>query len=83
MAVAEYELRLIPYVCYTPAWASAEPESKTVWTTPPKDPAAFGRFVGELVARYRSRIHSREIWNEPDIVEFWTGTTTQFAALLA
>src|SRR5262245_3016331 len=36
MAVDEYKLRLIPYVCYTPAWASAEPESKTVWTTPPK-----------------------------------------------
>jgi hypothetical protein len=83
MAVDEYGLRLIPYVCYTPAWASAEPDSRTVWTTPPKDPAAFGRFVEMLVARYKGRIHSWEIWNEPDIVEFWTGTAGQFAALLA
>jgi hypothetical protein len=83
MAVDEYKLRLIPYVCYTPAWASAKPESETVWTTPPKDPAAFGRFVEALVTRYKSRIHSWEIWNEPDIPEFWTGSIGQFAALLA
>jgi hypothetical protein len=83
MAVDEYKLRLIPYVCYTPGWASAEPGSKTVWTTPPKDLAAFGRFVGALVNRYKSRIRSWEIWNEPDIVEFWTGSLEQFAALLA
>ncbi len=83
MAVDEYKLRLIPYVCYTPGWASAEPDSKTVWTTPPKDLAAFGRFVGALVARYKGRIHSWEIWNEPDIPEFWTGSPPRFAALLA
>jgi len=48
MAVDEYGLRLIPYVCYTPGWASSEPGSDAVWTTPPKDLAAFGRFVRAL-----------------------------------
>ncbi len=83
MAVDEYGLRLIPYVCYTPSWASSRPESDAVWTTPPKDLAAFGRFVRALVQRYKGRIHSWEIWNEPDIPEFWTGSTKQYAALLA
>ncbi len=83
MAVNEYGLRLIPYVCYTPGWASTRPESDAVWTTPPRDLAAFGRFVGALVARYKGRIHSWEIWNEPDIPEFWTGTTQEYAALVA
>ena len=83
MAVDEYGLRLIPYVCYTPGWASSEPDSDAVWTTPPKDLAAFGRFVGALVDRYKGRIRSWEIWNEPDIPEFWTGSTQQYAALLA
>jgi hypothetical protein len=82
LAVDEYGLRLIPYVCYTPAWASADPASETIWTTPPKDPAAFGRFVGALVTRYKDRLHSWELWNEPDIPEFWTGTPAQFAALI-
>jgi hypothetical protein len=83
MAVDEYGLRLIAYVCYTPEWASSEPKSEAVWTTPPKAVATFGRFVGELVGRYKSRIHSWEIWNEPDIPEFWTGSTKQYAALVA
>jgi hypothetical protein len=82
MAVDEFGLRLIPYVCYTPPWASAHPQSKTIWTTPPKDPAAFGRFVGALVTRYKTRLHSWELWNEPDIPEFWTGTIEEFASLV-
>ena len=44
MAVDEFGLRLIHYVCYTPPWAAAQPEP-TVWTSPPKDPAAFGRIA--------------------------------------
>jgi hypothetical protein len=82
MAVVEFGLRLVPYVCYTPPWASAVPESNVVWTTPPKDPATFGRFVRALVNRYKGRIRSWELWNEPDIPEFWTGTPAQFADLL-
>jgi hypothetical protein len=82
MAVDDFGLRLIPYVCYTPPWASAQPDSKTIWTTPPKDPAAFGRFVGKLVDRYKARLHSWELWNEPDIPEFWTGTPAEIAALV-
>ncbi|HWE35848.1 MAG TPA: beta-galactosidase [Isosphaeraceae bacterium] len=82
LAVDTYGMRLVPYVCYTPMWASADPASKTVWTTPPKDNADFGRFVRKLVGRYKDRLHSWEIWNEPDIPEFWTGTTSQYAALL-
>lgn len=82
LAVDEYKMRLVPYVCYTPSWASSDPNSKTVWTTPPKDVAAFGRFVRTLVGRYKDRLHTWEIWNEPDIPEFWTGTSSQYAALL-
>ena len=79
----EYGLRLIPYVCYTPGWASSEPESQAVWTTPPKDLAAFGRFVGALVDRNKGRIASWEIWNEPDIPEFWTDSPRHSPRMLA
>lgn len=75
MAVGEYGLRLILCVCYTPGWASSEPNSNAVWTTPLKNFATFGRFVRALVNRYKGRIRSWEIWNEPDILEFWTGST--------
>lgn len=81
MAVDEYHLRLIPYVCYTPRWAASDP-GDNYWHSAPRDPEAFARFVTALVTRYRSRIHSWELWNEPDNPAYWTGTVAQFSELV-
>jgi 5-hydroxyisourate hydrolase-like protein (transthyretin family) len=35
-----------------------------------------------LSTRYRGRIHSWEIWNEPDLKEYWQGTADEFAELV-
>jgi polysaccharide biosynthesis protein PslG len=35
-----------------------------------------------IVRRYRDRIHSWELWNEPDNAAYWLGTAAQFAALV-
>ena len=35
-----------------------------------------------LVNRYKDRIHTWELWNEPDNRDYWTGTPGQYAALL-
>jgi hypothetical protein len=80
MATDEFGLRLIPYVCYTPSWASRTPES--FWTQPPTDPAFFREFLKVLVSRYKGRIHSWEIWNEPDNPEYWRGSLNEFATLI-
>ncbi|HEY9509095.1 MAG TPA: cellulase family glycosylhydrolase, partial [Verrucomicrobiae bacterium] len=82
LAVDEYHIRLIPYICYTPRWASSS-DGEDFWRQPPKDNAAFANFVKQLVAHYRDRIHSWEIWNEPDNPSYWGGTVDQFADLLA
>jgi cellulase (glycosyl hydrolase family 5) len=81
MAVDEYKIRLIPYVCYTPRWASAA-TNETFWQQPPKNNGQFAEFMTQLVGRYKDRIHSWEIWNEPDNPYYWRGSTGQFAALL-
>lgn len=81
MAVDEYHARLIPYVCYTPRWASSS-TNEDYWRQPPADNARFAEFITRLVARYKDRIHSWEIWNEPDNPYYWRGTVQQFAALL-
>ncbi|HVX84363.1 MAG TPA: cellulase family glycosylhydrolase [Phycisphaerae bacterium] len=81
IAVDEYHIRLIPYVCYTPRWAAGDP-SDNFWHAPPRDPADFARFLTALVTRYRSRIHSWELWNEPDNPAYWSGSVPQFAALV-
>jgi hypothetical protein len=82
LAVDEYHVRLIPYICYTPRWASSS-AGEDFWRQPPKNNAQFADFVKQLVARYKNRIHSWEIWNEPDNPSYWSGTADQFADLLA
>lgn len=82
LATDEYHVRLIPYICYTPRWASSS-EGEDFWRQPPKDNASFSNFVKQLVGRYKNRIHSWEIWNEPDNPSYWGGTVDQFADLLA
>jgi hypothetical protein len=81
MAVDEYGVQLIPYVCYTPRWASTSTNAD-YWQQPPADTAAFAEFIEQLVARYKNQIHSWEIWNEPDNPYYWRGSVEQFEELL-
>jgi hypothetical protein len=61
----------------TPLWAasrgqvSAEPRDFEDWRT----------FVRTIVSRYKGRIQAYEIWNEPNLHDFWTGRTDQMVAL--
>ncbi|HVU49230.1 MAG TPA: beta-galactosidase [Polyangia bacterium] len=81
LVVRERGVRLIPYVAYTPRWAARRPEGD-FWTSPPRQPAAFGEVVGRLAARYRGRVESWELWNEPDNREYWSGSPAELAALV-
>ncbi len=79
-AVDDYGITLVPYICYTPRWNSTG-DSTNYWNHTPKDYDAFGRFVFALVSRYKDRIKSWELWNEPDIKEYWSGTAKDLAHL--
>lgn len=81
-AVDEYGITLIPYVMYTPKWAATNQDEAYYWRSPPADYAEFGEFVFDLVTRYKDRIKTWELWNEPDIEWFWTGTPEEFAPYL-
>ncbi|MBI2889476.1 MAG: hypothetical protein HYY13_01710 [Nitrospirae bacterium] len=39
---------------------------------PPDDVAEFGAFVARVAARYRGRVAVWEIWNEPNVIYFWS-----------
>lgn len=75
-----YGIQLLPYVAYTPEWAASEQDH--FWSRPPRDVHWFGEFMFQVVSRYRGDIHSWEIWNEPDLPEYWRGTAGQFADLV-
>lgn len=78
----EQGVELTPYIAYTPAWAAGVEPGGEAWHRPPLDPAEFGEIAGELASRYRGRVRSWELWNEPDNPMFWTGTPEQLAELV-
>jgi hypothetical protein len=62
----------------SPEWArgpyqgnNAAPQSLDAWRT----------YVRTVVSRYKRRIQAYEIWNEPNLKDFWTGTTDQMVTL--
>ncbi len=69
-----------------PAWAR-EPGYQWVprnldspWSAPEN---VWGRFVFQVARRYRGQVRYYEIFNEPDLPEYWDGSPAQYARLLA
>lgn len=71
----------------TPAWASTRPNEpcigRKVGCAAPPNLRDWDEFVTALVTRYKGRISSYELWNEPNGSGFWSGTPGQLAELAA
>ena len=82
MAVDEYGITLIPYICYTPLWNSRG-DTLWFWNDQPLDFDEFGEFMFDLVTRYKDYIKTWELWNEPDLDIYWdTGDVEAFAKFI-
>ncbi len=71
-------------ITYTPAWARP---AGTNDKHPPSSDADFAAFSSLVVQRYRTRgVNSWEVWNEPNIPNFWSAPggpdARRYAALL-
>jgi hypothetical protein len=75
-------IKLLLTFMSTPCWASTAPEpvkqgcagawwSRGVSAYAPADPARYADALGTLAARYRGRVTGWEIWNEPNLVDFF------------
>lgn len=63
-------LTVLAIVTYTPAWA--RPAGCHSEKCAPASAAAFARFARAAVLRYAPKgVHNWEIWNEPNITQFW------------
>lgn len=62
----------------SPEWARGPYQGNNA---PPQNLDAWRTFVTTVVARYKGRIQAYEIWNEPNLRDFWTGTTDQMLTL--
>jgi hypothetical protein len=83
LAAARRRLAVLPNVWATPDWAAERPGDAA---SPPRDRAAYGRFLAALIARYGPRgslwaehpevprvpIREWQIWNEPSMTRYWT-----------
>jgi len=76
-------LSLMPIITYTPAWA--RPAGATTHKWAPADPSQFAAFAAAAVRRYAPLgVHTWEIWNEPNITQFWAPSpdSTAYVRLL-
>lgn len=75
-------IQLIPYVAYTPEWNSSGGGASDFWRSPPRELDQFAELMSLLAERYRGRIRSWELWNEPDNRDYWLGSVAEYAELL-
>ncbi len=69
----------------TPTWASSVSTSHGVYgngfNMPPAKISYWDDFIRAVVTRYKGTIEAYEIWNEPDIPDFYDGTPASLAKL--
>ncbi|MDI1289091.1 MAG: hypothetical protein PSX37_03955 [bacterium] len=76
VAAAEASGAKVEYVLGpTPSWAG------DVSTDPPRRMSEFRTFVEALVHRYGDRINAIEVWNEPNLQNYYTGTATELVEM--
>jgi hypothetical protein len=77
-AARQRRLRVLAILWGTPPWANGGGDLNV----PPKNAREYGD-VAEWVARhYRGRVTAWEVWNEPNLSVFWTGTVEQYVRVL-
>jgi len=69
----ERELEIVAIVGYSPYWASTNKEEDDFAFYPPKNAEEFGEFIKEASSRYKGRVNTWEIWNEPNLSLFFKG----------
>jgi hypothetical protein len=79
-AAERWGLRLLPVLIGAPRWAVGR--DADAGAGPPSDWLAWQRFASDAAARYGARVAAWEVWNEPNIREFWRGTVDEYARLL-
>ncbi|MEM6315578.1 MAG: hypothetical protein AAF743_15930, partial [Planctomycetota bacterium] len=71
-------------LAYNTPWAVTDEQlaRDPNWMMHAADPALFAEYARRMVERYGHHIKHWEVWNEPDITNFWLGDTQQYIDLL-
>ena len=71
-------LRVLVVLGWTPKWANGGRKTNV----PPRRASDYGVIATRLATRLRGRVDAWEVWNEPNLVDGWTGTPETYAQLL-
>jgi hypothetical protein len=83
----QHDTQILLTLATTPQWASAHPDLKSGWQQPgltsePSSIDDWRAFVTQVATRYKGKISAYEIWNEPNLKQYWMGNTDQLIALV-
>lgn len=67
-------LEVLGVIAYSPPWATDGAPVSGV----PRNAQDWARFCRAAAARYRGRIAAWEVWNEPNLPQFWSGTPEEY-----
>jgi MYXO-CTERM domain-containing protein len=76
-AVAK-NLKVLAVLAYTPAWASEGDTKAGGSTNDVPKVGTYASFVTAAVNRYKAKISHYELWNEPNLEQFFEGTPQQY-----
>ena len=69
----------------TPSWAASNPQQACPYhagaCSPPADPRDWDEFVRAIVVHANGRIKYWELWNEPNLTEYWSGDIQTLARM--
>jgi hypothetical protein len=70
---------------FTPGWASSRPSEVSIYrpggAAEPINFDDWRAFLQQVANRYKGRIHIYEIWNEPNLKMYWSGSVSQMIQL--
>lgn len=76
-AVAK-NLKVLAVVAYGPAWASSGDKKGDGPNNDVPNAGTYAAFVTAVVNRYQAKVTHYEMWNEPNLGQFWEGTTQDY-----
>jgi len=83
----EHSVEIVINIGLSPKWAAKRPNDKSGYgenftASEPGDINNWKKYVKTIAKRYKGKIKHWEIWNEPDMKMFFTGTTKKMAELV-
>lgn len=81
----EHHMEVLLTLGITPEWASSHPSERSDYgpggSAIPKNMADWQNYVRTVATRYKGRIHEYEIWNEPNLRNYYAGSVPQMVQL--